>query len=275
MSKSSIYENAWLNLVFEGKNKAYGAYQLRRENPKTTVYAFFMGLLFVASVSGIGMLLSSFGPKPPMHVLPDNQDSLRLVEVVFPVEPPPIEPPMPPLPMTDTAPTEVTDARDLTADIDIVSTENADDIRKNDDPPARTDDPGSGDNTGSTTSTNTNPAGTHTDVIPADNGRTIATTATVDVMPEFPGGVKKFLQYVADNFEKPEIDQTVTVLMSFVIEKDGSMTDIKVLRNPGYGLDKEAVRVLKSQKMKWKPGIKNGQPIRVLYTLPIKVTRNN
>jgi protein TonB len=62
--------------------------------------------------------------------------------------------------------------------------------------------------------------------------------------------------------------------MYFVIEKDGSMTDIKVLRNPGYGMDKEAIRVLKSLKTKWKPGIKDGQKMRTQYTLPITVQMN-
>ena len=63
-------------------------------------------------------------------------------------------------------------------------------------------------------------------------------------------------------------------MVSFVIEKDGSMSDIKVLRNPGYGLDKEAVRVLKSLKTKWKPGVKDGQFVRTQYTLPIKIQMN-
>jgi protein TonB len=55
----------------------------------------------------------------------------------------------------------------------------------------------------------------------------------------------------------------------FVIEKNGSLTDIKVLQNPGYGLDKEAIRVLKSLKTKWEPGIKNGNPVRTAFSLPI------
>jgi protein TonB len=59
--------------------------------------------------------------------------------------------------------------------------------------------------------------------------------------------------------------------MSFVIEKDGSMTDIKVVRNPGYGLDKEAIRVLKSLRTKWSAGMKNGKKVRTQYTLPILV----
>ena len=66
----------------------------------------------------------------------------------------------------------------------------------------------------------------------------------------------------------------MSVSVSFVIEKDGSMTDIKVLRNPGYGLDKEAIRVLKALKTKWKPGVKNGKYVRTQYTLPIKIQMN-
>jgi protein TonB len=56
--------------------------------------------------------------------------------------------------------------------------------------------------------------------------------------------------------------------LSFIVEKDGSLSDIKVLRGIGGGLDEEAVRVLKSSP-NWKPGIMNGRPVRVAYTMPI------
>jgi periplasmic protein TonB len=66
----------------------------------------------------------------------------------------------------------------------------------------------------------------------------------------------------------------LTVTVSFVIEKDGSMTDIRVIRNPGYGLDKEAIRVLKSLKTKWTPGKLKGENVRTQYTLPITLRIN-
>ncbi|HMI06234.1 MAG TPA: energy transducer TonB, partial [Flavobacterium sp.] len=127
--------------------------------------------------------------------------------------------------------------------------------------------------TGTGTTPETSGTGTASATVPVviENGEDIVTAA--DVMPEYPGGIKKFLTYVGNNFEKPEIDETVVIIMSFVIEKDGSMSNIKVVRNPGYGLDKEAIRVLKAQRTKWKPGIKNGKPIRVLYSLPIRITK--
>ena len=92
-------------------------------------------------------------------------------------------------------------------------------------------------------------------------------------MPEFPGGIEKFYKYVGNNFEKPEIDaiNTFRVYVSFVIERDGSMTDIKVVRDPGYGLGREAIRVLKSLKTKWSPGIIGSKPVRTAYNLPIVV----
>ena len=61
------------------------------------------------------------------------------------------------------------------------------------------------------------------------------------------------------------------VYISFVVEKDGSLTDIKVVRPLGSGTDEEAVRVLKNSP-KWKPGIQNGRPVRVAYTMPISFT---
>ena len=78
---------------------------------------------------------------------------------------------------------------------------------------------------------------------------------------------------MGNNFEKPEIEgeRTIRVLVSFVIEKDGSMTDIRVQRDPGYGLGKEAIRVLKSLRTKWSPGMIGSKPVRTSYNLPITV----
>src|SRR5690606_7017182 len=98
--------------------------------------------------------------------------------------------------------------------------------------------------------------------------------AILDRQPRYPGGIDFFYRYVGDNFKNPDLDdvKTVRVIVMFVIEKDGTMTDIKVARDPGYGLGKEAIRVLKSLKTKWEPGIKHGKPVRTAYTLPITVT---
>jgi len=102
---------------------------------------------------------------------------------------------------------------------------------------------------------------------------TIYNSAGLQVQPDFPGGVPAFLSYINKNFRIPEIDQNMTakIYVSFVVEKDGTITAIKILRDPGYGLGKEAERVLKSVKTKWSPGIQNGKPVRASFTLPITI----
>ena len=270
MSKLSIYESNWLNLVFEGRNKAYGAYQLRQDSGKTTFLAFFVGLL-VVSMLAVVMLLVSSNNAAAMPITPDIYGTTVKLSDVKPNKPPVV---LPVKPLKKSEPLKNTDPKKPLVNPTIVK-DNPDDVLPNKNPMPITSAAGS--ETGSGTPNAGGETGTTMTTPPVaatpSNGNTIESTVSVDVMPEFPGGIKKFLTYVGNNFEKPEIDETVTILMSFVIEKDGSMTDIKVLRNPGYGLDKEAIRVLKAQRTKWKPGVKNGQPVRVLYQLPIKVTK--
>ena len=94
----------------------------------------------------------------------------------------------------------------------------------------------------------------------------------VDEMPQFPGGEAAMMKFVANNVKYPqeakdkEIDGRVFV--SFVVEKDGSVSNVKVMRGIGGGCDEEAVRVI-SAMPKWKPGIKDGKPVRVSYMMPI------
>lgn len=91
----------------------------------------------------------------------------------------------------------------------------------------------------------------------------------VEDMPTFPGDINKWL---GKNVKYPVIAQENNiqgrVTVQFVIEKDGSITDVKVLRSVDPSLDKEAVRVVKSMP-KWKPGKQRGKPVRVSYTVPI------
>lgn len=89
--------------------------------------------------------------------------------------------------------------------------------------------------------------------------------------PDFPGGMEKFYKFVGNNFQTPEEDGLKgKVYVSFIVEKDGSLTDIKVLRDIGFGTGKEAIRVL-NKCPKWTPAQKNGKPIRALYSLPITI----
>ena len=94
----------------------------------------------------------------------------------------------------------------------------------------------------------------------------------VQQMPKYPGDIYKFIN---DSLKYPEKERdnniTGTVYITFVVEKDGSVTGVRVLKGvpKGPGLDAESVRVVSMMK-KWEPGMQNGKPVRVQYNIPIK-----
>ena len=95
----------------------------------------------------------------------------------------------------------------------------------------------------------------------------------VERMPEFPGGQQAMLQFVAENIKYPVIAQENGVqgraICQFIIEKDGRVNDVVIVRSTGdAALDEEAIRVVLSMPA-WKPGIHRGKPVRVKYTMPI------
>ena len=99
----------------------------------------------------------------------------------------------------------------------------------------------------------------------------IYNTAGIEVKPDFPGGLEKFYKFIGKNFQVPEEEGLKgKIFVTFVVEKDGSLSDIKVLRDIGYGTGKEAIRVLKTCP-RWVPGEQNGKKVRVLYSLPISI----
>lgn len=96
-------------------------------------------------------------------------------------------------------------------------------------------------------------------------------TKVLDQKPEYPSGIEFFYRCIAKNYRVPNLDGLKgKIFMSFVIETDGSLTDIKIIRDIGYGTGPEAKRVLKLCN-NWIPGIKDGKPVRVLYSLPINI----
>jgi protein TonB len=275
MSKLNIYQTSWINLVFENRNKEYGAYHLRQENTKTSLFALFMGVLLLTSAICIPMVYNFLNPD---HRIPSIMPDLPPIVVtqfetfVIPeTKPEELAAPEIKNPITEDINTnaelrnpEIVEAASATPK-DIASN-----VELKNNP---------SDNTtgvistglGTTPSTGTAIANTAntTDI-------SIHSSNAVDKMPEFPGGIKKFYTYVGNNFEKPELegDTAIRVSVSFVIEKDGSMTDIKVLKDPGYGLGAEAIRVLKSLKTKWSPGMFEGKAVRTSYNLPITIQPN-
>ena len=275
MSNVSIYEKSWIDLVFEGKNQAYGAYQLRQQSARTTLMALIGGTTFFCSAIGLGFFLTSFGHDS--DIKPTDPD--RVIVVSNYTLPPEEE-----KPKKETAapkaeePKQEVKTKELVNPVVVKYTEKPDDITPNKDLGTTSNNPN--DNGGNTSGNSTpigggTPGGNDSDNIPAKNLGTV-TTDKLDKLPKYPGGIEKFYAYVSKNIERPEIDEdtgeiTMSVIMSFVIEKDGTMTEIKALRSNDAKLEKEAIRVLKASKVKWEPGMKDGNPMRTLYMLPIKV----
>lgn len=99
----------------------------------------------------------------------------------------------------------------------------------------------------------------------------IYNTAGIEKKPEYPGGVEAFYEYVGKKYRTPNVKGLQgKVFVTFIVEKDGSISNVKVLRDIGHGTGKEAVRVLKNSK-KWIPGEQNGKKVRVLYSLPLTI----
>ncbi|HAG16608.1 MAG TPA: energy transducer TonB [Bacteroidales bacterium] len=97
----------------------------------------------------------------------------------------------------------------------------------------------------------------------------------VEEMPEFPGGDAKMYEFIGKNIEYPRMAKesgiSGRVFVTFVVERDGKVTDVQVIRGIGGGCDEEAIRVIKAMP-KWNAGKQRGKPVRVQYRMPIKFT---
>lgn len=257
--KLDILKDQWLEIVFEGRNKIYGAYELRKTNSKTSLRALVIGSLLFALAVSAPLIIS---------LIPDSSDEdLSLDTKITTVKLPPKEkpkenlpPPPPPPPKVD----QVKFVKPVVAKADEVTEEppkieeikdkklGAETIKGDPDAELTVEPVGNG------------PA----DVVEDTN---IYSSAGIEVKPDFPGGIEKFYKYVGNNYRAPEEEGLKgKVYVTFVVEKDGSLTDIKVIRDIGYGTGQEAVRVLKKCP-KWNPGEQNGKKVRVLYSLPITI----
>jgi protein TonB len=257
--KLDLLKKQWLDIVFEGRNKMYGAYELRTSNGKTTMRSLIIGGIIFTFLVSIPVLA---------NLLPDDTEDNTLDQKITTVKLPPKEkpkenlpPPPPPPPKVD----QVKFVKPVVAKAEEVVEEppkikeivdkkiGAETIKGDPDAELTVEPVGNGPK----------------DVVEEDNN--IYNTAGIEVKPDFPGGIDKFYKYVGKNYQVPEEEGLKgKVFVSFVVEKDGSLTDIKVIRDIGYGTGKEAIRVLKSCP-KWNPGEQNGKKVRVLYSLPINI----
>lgn len=254
--KIDLFENKWLDIVFEGRNKSYGAYDLRKKNTSTNVRAFIIGAVIFAFAVATPML---------MELIPDSSDEdTTLNDKIVTVKLPPkeekpkenIPPPPPPPPKVD----QVKFVKPVVAKTNEVTEEppkveeikdknlGKEDIKGDPNADLVLTPPGDGPKQAEVTEDNT-----------------IYNSAGIEVKPEFPGGIQKWYSFLKNNFQAPdEPGLKGKVIVSFVVEKDGSLTDIKVLRDIGFGTGKEAERVLKKGP-RWTPAEQNGKKVRCSF----------
>lgn len=268
MNNLSIFDKKWIDVVFDGKNKEYGAYKLRQESPKTALKAFGFGSLLIVSILGI-VTLSSFHStdeivieKPGKVITVVNCPIYKVPEPIVEVE-------------KTTTKKEFTKDKILKDPI-VTTNTNSDVIVKTVDNNTVTNNPIDANATGKLPETNVNSSTGNSGKVTAPKviDDTPKSIKQLDVAPTFPNGMDKFYGYIAKNFDKSDLDEDtgmITVKVSFIVEKDGSISTIKVVEDPGYGMGEEAIRVLKSLKTKWIPGVLDGEPMRTLYTLPISL----
>ena len=272
MSKVSVFNHGWIDLVFEGRNQSYGAYRLRREDSRTTIAALIAGIALIGLLTGIPFVISSLKPteasiSPDMPIIPKVVDAEVFVIPVAP-KTQSIEQPAGGTPAA--APTHRYTPLEASAAVAEPLPTTAT-VQATDAGPETTP----GDLTGSITATSTAGSlpGTGTGTQAAGDGEGIVQLALVDVAPLYPGGLEQFYKDVLNRFNSPDLDtaKTLKVMVSFVVEKDGTLSNIRVLRDPGFGMGAEATRVLKSLKKKWEPGKKGNSAVRTAYNLPITI----
>lgn len=271
-AKLDIFKKEWLDVVFAGRNKAYGAYYLRKLAPKATN----IGVVIASSVFILALMTPTIAKW--LGVEGKQVETERLIETeVTLAEPPPVDEaqPLPP-PAVEPPPPRVDQVR--MPEMKVVPADQVQD----EEPPTverlKLADPGS-----KTIAGDPNAAiridmpvgeGKIDAEVTETSGSAEQIFTAVEVPPEPPGGLNAFRQWIGDNYRYPQAAQdngvNGVVEVSFVVERDGSLTDIKINRDLKFGTGEEAVRVLQ-KAAKWSPGIQNGRPVRVAYTLPIRL----
>jgi len=269
---ASLFDKGWIDMVFEGRNKKYGAYQLRSENPKVTMIALISGALFFTAVVAAPYIYGKIKSNMATTEVKEKE-IIQVVEipdeeiVELPPEPPKVEQVQAPKSLVEEVkfkPLEAAKKEEIKEEAI-----NIDDLKdKNPSNQNKEADLSAGDiNIGAYA------GDLDKGVEPTGEDDGVYVGATLQVKPDFPGGINAFRKFVGDNFRTPDLDRDMDlkIHVSFVVEKDGSLTAIKILKDPGYGAGKEAERVLKSLKTKWSPGEQNGKKVRSSFTMPITI----
>ena len=262
------------DIVFEGRNKDYGAYELRKIYSKYATRGLIIAVVSFIAFVLLAQVDYSFLKKKNQ----ETEISVETTDVDLPKDQPvdPTKPPPPPPPPPPQAPQMkfvemVVKKDDQVADDEVHSQEELQE------PKQISNQDKEGDNNASFVPKDPE--------VPAGNGPAVTEPAPikeepkedeifniVEEKPSFPGGPAELQKYLAKNIRYPDFAKENqikgTCALEFVVEKDGSITDIKILKDIGGGCGEEAIRVIKSMP-KWIPGKQRGMPVRVRFSMPV------
>lgn len=277
MAKIDLYDPKWVDMVFAGKNKEYGAYQLRKGTSGRNIKALLILVIAAALVGGFlawkvieqKQTEEQQAYMEAMELAKLQQQAKKEEKKKEPVKPkiePKKEIPVARETQKFTAPVIKKDElvkeenqvkqMDKLDDKVAVGTENKEGVKDR------------------TVEAVRNDIAVAAPPPPPAPKPEVATKIfdVVEEMPSFPGGNGALMSYLASNIKYPVVAQENgvqgRVIVSFVVERDGSISDVRVARSVDPSLDREAQRVVKSMP-RWKPGKQNGSAVRVKYTVPV------
>lgn len=262
------YANATLDdIVFEGRNREYGAYMLRKVYTKHVtrglIIAIALFMIFLAA------------PVISKYIFPEEavEEHVAVVDVNTLAEPPPIDkttPPPPPPPPAEPPPPPIQKTIKFTPPV----IKKDEEVRKEEVPDVQDLKEAAVDvktQEGTTTKPDLSGLEGTGDAAVADVVED-KVFEFVEQQPEFPGGQDAMMKFLGQNIRYPSVAQRNglegRVILSFVVDQNGEISDIKVLKPLGGGTDEEAIRVIKTMP-KWRPGKQNGRAVKVKFTLPV------
>ena len=278
MGKIDLYDPKWVDMVFAGKNKEYGAYQLRKGTSGRNIKSLLILVIAAALVGGfLAWKVIEQKQAEEQQAYMEAMELAKLQEQAKKEEKKKPEKVQPKIEAKKEIPV-ARETQKFTAPVikkdELVKEENqVKQMDKLDDKVAV----GSEDKEGVK---DRNVEAVRSEIAVADPPPPpapkpeVATKVfdVVEEMPSFPGGSAALMSYLSSNTKYPVVAQENgvqgRVIVSFVVERDGSISDVKVARSVDPSLDREAQRVVKSMP-KWKPGKQNGSAVRVKYTVPV------
>ena len=271
MAKIDLIDNGWVDLVFEGKNQAYGAYQLRKNtgirNLKALV-VMFAAFLIIAGIVYAKVSIENYIASKNAAIEADVELQSLAEKKEIKEE------------KKDEPEVEKIEVERVKSSVAFTVPEIKKDEEVKEDQEMKSQDDLAETNTAIgafTVEGNDETAEVkHVEEKIAEpepvKEEETKVFDVVEQMPSFPGGPSALMQYLNSNIKYPVVAEENgvqgRVVCTFVVEKDGSITDVRVVKSVDPSLDKEAVRVVKSMP-KWIPGKQNGSAVRVKYTVPV------